>query len=165
MESTHDYIAVIDFGSQFAHLIARRVRQHGVLAKIFTPDTPTHHYADAKGVILSGGPKSTIAIDAVPYDPGIFKLSVPILGLCYGHQLIAMHFGGKVAKGKTKEYGQADVTVTDHTDLFRGLGKTERVWMSHWDVVTQVPAGFEVIGSTPDCDIAIMRHRTKQIWS
>ncbi len=161
----HDYIAVIDFGSQFAHLIARRVRQHGVLAKIFTPDTPTHHYADAKGVILSGGPKSTIAADAVPYDPGIFKLSVPILGLCYGHQLIALHFGGQVAKGKTKEYGQADVTVTDHTDLFQGLGKTERVWMSHWDVVTQAPEGFEVIGSTPDCAIAIMRHRTKQIWS
>jgi GMP synthase (glutamine-hydrolysing) len=163
--SQHQYIAVIDFGSQFAHLIARRVRQHGVLAKIFTPDTPTHLYADAKGVILSGGPKSTIAADAVPYDPGIFKLNVPILGLCYGHQLIALHFGGTVAKGKTKEYGQADVTIKDHSDLFKGLGKSERVWMSHWDVVTKAPAGFEVFGSTADCDIAVMRNTEKRIWS
>lgn len=161
----HQYIAVIDFGSQFAHLIARRVREHGVLAKIFTPDTPAHMYADAKGVILSGGPKSTIAADAVPYDPGIFKLGLPILGLCYGHQVIAQHFGGQVERGITKEYGQADVTILDHTDIFHGLAKQERVWMSHWDVVARAPAGFEVIGSTRDCPIAAMRDTTKRIWS
>ena len=81
-----DYIAVIDFGSQYAHLIARRVRQLNVLAKIFTPDMSVSAYKDASGIILSGGPKSTIAADAVAYDPGMFKLGVPILGLCYGHQ-------------------------------------------------------------------------------
>lgn len=160
-----DYIAVIDFGSQFAHLIARRVRQLNVLAKIFTPDMPASAYRDAKGIILSGGPKSTIGADAVPYDPGMFKLGLPMLGLCYGHQLIAKHFGGAVAKGKTKEYGQAKLTVKDKLDLFKGLNKTEPVWMSHWDNVVQVPAGFTVLGTTADSPIAAMVSRERKIWS
>ena len=161
----HQYIAVIDFGSQFAHLIARRIRQHGVLAKIFTPDTNPAEYADAKGIILSGGPKSTIAEDAVPYDHRLFATTVPMLGLCYGHQLIALHFGGKVTKGKTKEYGQADVTLTKPDMLFAGLAKKQRVWMSHWDVVAATPPAFVAIGQTDDCPIAVMRHTTKPIWS
>jgi len=161
----HHYIAVIDFGSQFAHLIARRIRQQGVLAKIFTPDTDPKLYADAQGIILSGGPKSTIAEDAVPYNHKVFDLGLPILGLCYGHQLIALHFGGQVAKGKTKEYGQADVTIQDHSSIFAKLGKKERVWMSHWDVVSAAPAGFEVIASTPDCPIAAMHNADRKIWS
>ncbi len=163
--STHQYIAVIDFGSQFAHLIARRIRQLGVLAKIYTPDTNPAEYADAKGIILSGGPKSTIAEDAVEYDHRVFDLNVPILGLCYGHQLIALHFGGQVTKGKTKEYGQADVTIHNATDLFKGLKSKERVWMSHWDVVSQAPAGFEVIAGTVDCPIASMCDSQRKIWS
>lgn len=163
--SKHEYIAVIDFGSQFAHLIARRVRQHNVLAKIFTPDMPASAYKDAKGVILSGGPKSTIGDDAIVYDPGVFTLGVPVLGLCYGHQLIAKHFGGQVAKGKTKEYGQADVNISDRTDVFKNLSKQERVWMSHWDVVTQAPPGFDIIGGTHDCPVAAMRNTEKRIWS
>ncbi len=161
----HDYIAVIDFGSQFAHLIARRVRQHNVLAKIFTPDMSASAYADAKGVILSGGPKSTIGEGAIEYDPGVFEMGVPVLGLCYGHQVTALHFGGKVAKGITKEYGQADVKIKNKDDVFKGLADKERVWMSHWDVVTEVPEGFEVIGSTHDCEVAAMRNVEKQIWS
>lgn len=165
MEPKHHYIAVLDFGSQFAHLIARRIRQHGVLAKIFLPDANPAEYADAKGIILSGGPKSTIAEDAVPYHHGVFSSGVPILGLCYGHQLIALHFAGKVAKGKTKEYGQADLTITQADPLFQGLHSKQRVWMSHWDVVTQAPPGFEVIGQTADCPIAAMHHATKPIWS
>ncbi|EKD76719.1 MAG: hypothetical protein ACD_43C00011G0003 [uncultured bacterium] len=165
MPTKHHYIAVIDFGSQFAHLIARRIRQHGVLAKIFTPDTNPAEYADAQGIILSGGPKSTIAADAVPYDHRLFNTTVPILGLCYGHQLMALHFGGKVTKGKTKEYGQADVTLTTPDILFSGLEKTQRVWMSHWDVVGETPKDFVVLGKTTDCSIAIMRHATKPIWS
>lgn len=164
-DTTHQYIAVIDFGSQFAHLIARRIRQHGVLAKIFTPDTNPAEYADAKGIILSGGPKSTIAEDAVPYDHRLFATTVPMLGLCYGHQLIALHFGGKVTKGKTKEYGQADVTLTKPDTLFADLAKKQRVWMSHWDVVAATPPEFVAIGETADCPIAVMRHTTKPIWS
>lgn len=163
--SKHEYIAVIDFGSQFAHLIARRVRQHNVLAKIFTPDMPVSAYKNAKGIILSGGPKSTIGDDAIVYDPGVFTLGVPVLGLCYGHQLIAKHFGGVVAKGKTKEYGQADVHITDTADVFKGLAKQERVWMSHWDVVTKAPKGFDIIGNTLDCPVAAMRNTEKRIWS
>ena len=161
----HEYIAVIDFGSQFAHLIARRIRQHNVLAKIFTPDVPASAYKDAKGVILSGGPSSTITDEAIQYDPGVFKLGVPVLGLCYGHQLIAQHFGGSVVKGKTKEYGQADVDITDHSDVFAGRAAKERVWMSHWDVVEQAPAGFEVIGTTRDCPVAAMKNVEDRIWS
>lgn len=165
MSSKHHYIAVIDFGSQFAHLIARRIRQHGVLAKIFLPDADPVEYADAQGIILSGGPKSTIAEDAVPYNHRLFENSVPILGLCYGHQLIALHFGGTVAKGKTKEYGQADLAIKKSDPIFHALDKKQRVWMSHWDVVTKIPAGFEVIGSTIDCPIAAMRNVAKRIWS
>ncbi|MDP3970678.1 MAG: glutamine-hydrolyzing GMP synthase [bacterium] len=161
----HEYIAVIDFGSQFAHLIARRIRQHNVLAKIFTPDTPVHEYKDAKGVILSGGPRSTIDESAINYDRGVFKLGVPILGLCYGHQLIAQHFGGTVEKGKTKEYGQATLHINDKSDIFQDLSNEERVWMSHWDVVGTAPADFEVIGSTKDCEVAAMRNVTENIWS
>lgn len=161
----HDYIAVIDFGSQFAHLIARRIRQHNVLAKIFTPDMSAAAYKDARGIVLSGGPSSTIDESAVQYDPGLFKLNVPILGLCYGHQLIAQYFKGKVEKGITKEYGQADVEVADFSDIFKGLNSKERVWMSHWDVVTKQPAGFEIIGSTQDCPVAAMRNSEKKIWS
>jgi GMP synthase (glutamine-hydrolysing) len=164
-KTAHQYIAVIDFGSQFAHLIARRIRQHGVLAKIFTPDTNPEEYVDAKGIILSGGPKSTIAADAVPYDRRLFATEVPMLGLCYGHQLIALHFGGRVTKGKTKEYGQADVTLTQPDVLFTGLQKKQRVWMSHWDVVAKTPADFVTIGATADCPIAVMRHVSKPIWS
>ncbi len=165
MKRTPDYIAVIDFGSQFAHLIARRVRQLNVLAKIFTPDTPASVYQDAAGVILSGGPKSTIGTDAIAYDPGMFKLGKPMLGLCYGHQLIAKHFGGTVAKGKTKEYGQAQLTVKDKLDLFKGLNTTEPVWMSHWDNVMQAPRGFTVLGTTPDSPVAAMVNRNQQVWS
>lgn len=161
----HQYIAVIDFGSQFAHLIARRIRQHNVLAKIFTPDMPASAYKDAKGIILSGGPKSTIGEDAIQYDPGMFMQGVPVLGLCYGHQLIAQHFGGTVEKGKTKEYGQADVQISDKSDVFKDLADSERVWMSHWDVVSKTPADFEVIGSTKDCSIAAMRNLDQRIWS
>ncbi len=163
--SEHNYIAVIDFGSQFAHLIARRVRQLGVLAKIFTPDAPAHLYADAKGIILSGGPRSTIDTSAVMYDPGMFTLGVPVLGLCYGHQLIAKHFGGQVERGRTKEYGQAEITILDQATIFRGLGKRECVWMSHWDVVTRAPDGFKVIASTADCPIAAMQHPERRLWS
>lgn len=163
--SSHQYIAVLDFGSQFAHLIARRIRQHGVLAKIYTPDTNPAEYADAKGIVLSGGPKSTIAEDAVQYNHRLFDTSLPILGLCYGHQLTALHFGGNVAKGKTKEYGQADVILTKTDPLFSGLAKKQRVWMSHWDVVTKLPRDFVILGKTVDCPIAIMRHMTKPIWS
>lgn len=161
----HQYIAVIDFGSQFAHLIARRIRQHNVLAKIFTPDMPASAYKDAKGIILSGGPKSTIGDEAIQYDPGMFMLGVPVLGLCYGHQLIAQHFGGTVEKGKTKEYGQADVHISDHNDIFKDLAESERVWMSHWDVVSKTPTNFEIIGSTEDCPIAAMRNQDQTIWS
>ncbi|MFA5996084.1 MAG: glutamine-hydrolyzing GMP synthase [Patescibacteria group bacterium] len=162
---TIDYIAVLDFGSQYAHLIARRVRELNVLAKIFTPDMPVSAYKNAKGIILSGGPKSTIDDSAVVYDPGLFKLGVPVLGLCYGHQLIAKHFGGQVSKGVTKEYGQAKLNITEQTDLFKGTNKTETVWMSHWDVVTKAPVDFQVIGTTPDCAVAAMANKSQKIWS
>lgn len=162
---SHHYIAIIDFGSQFAHLIARRIREQGVLAKIFTPDTPTTDYADAQGIILSGGPKSTIGGDAIDYNADLFTLGLPILGVCYGHQVIATHFGGTVEKGATKEYGKSYFQALDTSDLLAGLDDQEQVWMSHWDSVIQAPAGFEIIGSTQDSQIAALGNSQKKIWS
>ncbi len=149
------HIAILDFGSQYMHLNTRRIRQLGVLSKIYPTDVNAHDVKDVYGIILSGGPNS-VTEQKVPYDPGIFDLDVPILGLCYGHQLMAHHYGGVVTPAHNREYGMATLLVQDKSGVFEGLNETEQVWMSHWDSVTQVPDGFHVIGTTSDCPVAAM---------
>ncbi|MFA6027730.1 MAG: glutamine-hydrolyzing GMP synthase [Patescibacteria group bacterium] len=148
------YIAILDFGSQYTHLIARRIRQLGVLAKIYSPDVEESVLKESWGIILSGSPKSVYQ-EKIPYNPVIFKLKKPLLGLCYGHQLMAYYLGGKVGKGDTKEYGEAKIKISK-SKIFQGLKKEEVVWMSHGDYVSKLPAGFKLVGKSRDCAVSAM---------
>lgn len=156
-------IAILDFGSQYTHLIARRIRELGVVSHIYPIHTPAASLAHSAGIILSGGPKSTIADDALSCDQGIFSLGTPILGLCYGHQLLAKHFGGIVTKGESREYGVATLSPTP-SPLFQSLPATSTVWMSHGDYVSVLPPGFKQIASTGNDSIAAMAAEEKKIY-
>jgi GMP synthase (glutamine-hydrolysing) len=143
----HDRIAVVDFGGQYAHLIATKVRRQHVLAEIRQPEDPTEVFAGYKGIILSGSPSlSAFGEDSV-YNKGIYDLDVPILGFCFGHQEIAKHYGGDVIHGG-REWGPADLHVVRDHPLFQGLSRHEPVWMSHFDSVVSVGPDFEELGFT-----------------
>ena len=148
-------IIVLDAGGQYCHLIARKVRDLGVYAEVRASETPAAELASAKGIIISGGPSSVYDPDSPTVDPAIFDLGVPVLGICYGQQLMAHLLGGEVRRGDKGEYGLATLELQDAADpLFAGLGGTQQVWMSHRDVVGQVPEGFAVTGRTGTCSIA-----------
>jgi len=141
----HDAIAVIDFGGQYAHLIANKVRRHRVLAEILQPEDPTEKFEGYKGIIISGSPSLASHGEDSDYNKGIFDLDMPIIGFCFGHQQIAQHYGGSVIHG-AQEWGHADLhTVIDHP-LFKGLPETHQVWMSHFDTVSAVGEDFEELG-------------------
>ncbi len=159
-----DKIAVLDFGGQYAHLIANRIRRLGVYSEIFDGETPASKLLDYKGIILSGGPSSVREKNATKCDLGIFELGVPILGICYGHQLIAYSLGGEVEKGAVREYGPATVNFSETKSIFEGQSDIEQVWMSHFDQVMKVPDDFFVVGSTEDCPIAAMANYEKNIF-
>ncbi|MCX6552890.1 MAG: glutamine-hydrolyzing GMP synthase [Acidobacteria bacterium] len=144
---THDAIAVIDFGGQYAHLIATKVRRLRVLAEIRQPDDPTEAFQAYKGIIISGSPSLSSFGEDSAYNKAIYDLPVPILGLCFGHQEIAKHYGGTVTHGG-REWGPADLHVVVDSPLFKGLARTERVWMSHFDSVTSVGPEFREVGFT-----------------
>ncbi len=141
----HDKIAVIDFGGQYAHLIATKVRRLNVLAEILQPEDPAATFLEYKGIILSGSPSLSSEGEDSAYDKGIFDLEVPILGFCFGHQEIAKHYGGKVEHTK-REYGPANLRIQGESPIFKGLHPEETVWMSHGDTVTLCPPGFNEIG-------------------
>ncbi len=151
-------IAILDFGSQYTHLIARRIRELNVRALIFSPKTPAKSVADAKGIILSGAPWSVIENDAPTPDKDIFKLGIPILGICYGLQLLGKIFGGDVLSSKKREYGSAEFFPADDP-LFQGMPEVTTVWMSHGDKLTKLPAGFEVIGKTANSEFAGIKNK------
>jgi len=157
-------IAVIDFGSQYTHLITRRVRQLCVLAKIYPPAVDLKELKGIRGLILSGGPNSVYDKTAVKYNKKLLDLSVPILGLCYGHQLLAHHFGGEVKPGKTKEYGFAELNLLRPNKFFSGLPKISKIWMSHGDSVKVLPQGFSVLAKTFDCPVAAMADDQRKIY-
>jgi GMP synthase (glutamine-hydrolysing) len=144
---THDAIAVIDFGGQYAHLIATKVRRLHVLAEIRQPEDPIDAFLGYRGLILSGSPSFSSFGEDSGYTKAIYDLDVPILGFCFGHQEIAKHYGGTVVHGG-REWGPADLQIIEECPLFAGLGKTERVWMSHFDSVTSVGPGFHEVGYT-----------------
>ncbi|MBK7048230.1 MAG: glutamine-hydrolyzing GMP synthase, partial [bacterium] len=142
----HDVIAVIDFGGQYAHLIATKVRRAArVLAEIRQPEDPCEAFASCKGIILSGSPSLASFGEDSDWNKAILDLDVPILGFCFGHQEIAKHYGGTVIHGK-QEWGRADLHLTGEHALFKGLGPVETVWMSHFDSVTAVGEGFRELG-------------------
>ncbi len=141
----HDTIAVIDFGGQYAHLIATKVRRQNVLAEILQPEDPLEKFAKYKGIILSGSPALSAYGEDSGYTKEIYDLDIPILGFCFGHQEIAKHYGGKVVHGK-QEWGHADLYILREHPLFAGLDEVEQVWMSHFDSVVAVGPDFEELG-------------------
>lgn len=160
-----DTIAVLDFGGQYAHLIANRVRRLGVFTEIHSPNAPVSELEGVKGIIYSGGPSSVYAADAPEYNPEILSLPVPKLGICYGHQLLAFQQGGKVQPGKVKEYGIADLKVLEPADpIFDGVPQASPMWMSHGDSVSELPAGYKIIASTDDCPIAAVACPEKRLY-
>lgn len=143
----HDSIAVVDFGGQYAHLIATKVRRQNVLAEILQPEDPVEKFKPHKGIILSGNPSLSSFGEDSDYNKEIFDLDVPILGFCFGHQEIAKHYGGAVMNGK-QEFGRAQLHIRREHPLFKGLSRSEQVWMSHNDTVTAIGPDFEELGYT-----------------
>lgn len=154
-------VAVLDFGSQYAHLIVRRLRELGAYAELLAPDTPVEKLKMYNALVLSGGPQNLSESDALRIDPAVFTLGIPVLGICYGMQLMAYELGGTVAAGKHREYGRATVTAMG-SGILTG---DEPVWMSHGDQVTKVPEGFTSTASSSDCAIAAMEHAEKMLFA
>ncbi len=168
MDIHADRLLILDFGSQYTQLIARRVREHGVYSEILPCDVDPQRITEfaPKGVILSGGPESTTVETGWKIPSEVYQLNVPILGICYGMQALAQELGGKVEPSDLREFGHADLTLEGQSDLFSGLSDTGRlsVWMSHGDRVTVLPPGFAVIGSSAHAPIAAMADLTRHIY-
>jgi GMP synthase (glutamine-hydrolysing) len=161
-----DRVLVVDFGAQYAQLIARRVREAHVYSEIVPRDVTAAEVRERNpvGVILSGGPPSVYAEDAYDLDPEILELGIPILGICYGHQVLAHALGGTVARTEIAEYGRADLEVRDAGLLLADLPDRQVVWMSHGDTVIAAPEGFRVTAATADSPVAAMEDRERGFY-
>jgi GMP synthase (glutamine-hydrolysing) len=170
MQVKYDTILVLDFGGQYCHLIGRRIRENGVYSEIVPHDiSPEEIKAlnekfNIKGLILSGGPSSVYEPNAPKLNPRILEVNLPILGLCYGHQLLAQLTNGKVKPAACKEYGIAQVAIDKPVGVLEGLSKHEKVWMSHGDTVFALPLEFEALAHTDNCPVAAFRHKQKPIY-
>ncbi len=165
-KSTHSKILILDFGSQYTQVIARRIRECQVYSEIIRFDTPAGEVAalKPKGLILSGGPSSVYDKGAPQIDPEIFSLGVPMLGICYGLMLMAHHLGGRVVFTGRREYGAGVLHVKNGSELLAGLGEQLDVWNSHGDEVTALPKGFRVAGTTEGCDFAAVEHPQRKLY-
>ncbi|MDG2020484.1 MAG: glutamine-hydrolyzing GMP synthase [Phycisphaerales bacterium] len=159
-------IPILDFGSQYTQLIARRIRELGAFSLLVAPDTDleTIRGLNPKGIILSGGPSSVNESDAPTCDPGILELGVPVLGICYGMQLGCELLGGTVESSSTREFGRAQLEIGDSEGLLAGIPARTSVWMSHGDQVTGLSDAFESVASTSTCPYAAVRHRDSSFW-
>jgi GMP synthase (glutamine-hydrolysing) len=157
-------IVVLNAGGQYCHLIARRIRELGVHAVVGDIDKPAADLADARGIIISGGPASVTEPTSPSVDPKIYDLGVPILGICYGHQLMARDLQGRVEPGVTKEYGHSSLHAGDCLLFQRIVTRSLRVWMSHGDTVVDIPPGFSIVGETDDCKVAAMEDRGRRLF-
>jgi len=160
-------VLVVDFGAQYAQLIARRVREAHVYSEIVPPTISAREVQEKKpgAIILSGGPKSVYETPAPSLDPAIYELGIPILGICYGAQLMAQQLGGEVAKTGGAEYGRTEITRTGDSVLFNGRDNEKICWMSHGDAITQAPKGFHVSASTPGAPIAVMENPDQKLFA
>jgi GMP synthase (glutamine-hydrolysing) len=158
-------ITVLDAGGQYCHLIARKVRDLGVYAEVAPSETPASELAGRKGVIISGGPSSVYDPGSPTTDPHALHSGVPVLGICYGQQLMAHILGGRVQKGERGEYGFAQLDLKHADGLFRGVVGRQQVWMSHRDAVQAPPPGFEILGSTPTCAVAAMASPERGLYA
>ncbi len=166
MDLLSERVLVLDFGSQFSQLIARRVRDQNVYCEIIRHDVSAEIIAARKpsAIILSGGPASVYEPDAPKCDPNIFGLGIPVLGICYGMQLVSQALGGMVENCPSREFGRARLEIGQMEKLFAGFPHEIDVWMSHGDQVTSVPAGFETLASTQTCPYAAVKHPTLPIY-
>ncbi|RAZ66420.1 glutamine-hydrolyzing GMP synthase [Planococcus maitriensis] len=159
-------IVVLDFGSQYNQLITRRIREIGVYSELH-PHTITAteiKEMNATGIIFSGGPNSVYDENAFSIDPEIFEMGLPILGICYGMQLMALRMEGKVEKASNREYGKAELTLTKESSIFKDVPQEQIVWMSHGDLVTAAPPGFDVIATSPGCPVAAMANEERKLY-
>jgi GMP synthase (glutamine-hydrolysing) len=165
-KSTHSKILILDFGSQYTQVIARRIRECQVYSEIVRFDTPAADVAASKpkGLILSGGPASVYDKGAPQIDPKIFSLGVPVLGICYGLMLMANHLGGHVVFSGRREYGAGVLHIKNGSELLSGLGEQLDVWNSHGDEVTALPEGFRVAGTTEGCDFAAVEDPQRKLY-
>ena len=163
LETGHETLLILDFGSQYTQLIARRIREQGVFCEIrpCTMVAPGELPPNIKGLILSGGPDSVLESDAPPFDSGWLDLSLPILGICYGMQLMTHLGGGKVVRGTHREYGKATLAVTKPGTLFEGVPGESTIWMSHGDHVEEMPTGYHLVASA-SCPVAAMERNDGQ---
>jgi len=160
-------ILILDFGSQVTQLIARRVREQSVYCEIHPYNIPFDKIRSfaPKGIILSGGPASVYDKDAPHSDPRIFEMGLPVLGICYGMQLMTHQLGGRVERSAKREYGGAMMTLDDTSDLFAGFGGKAEVWMSHGDRIEEMPAGFSAIAHTEQCPAAAMKNEASRFYA
>jgi len=159
-------VLVLDFGSQYAQLIARRVREQHVYCEIVRHNITAKRVRELapKGLILSGGPASVYEKDAPKCDPGLFELGIPVLGICYGMQLVCTALGGDVDNAPSSEFGRAECTVSCDDDLFSGVSPETQVWMSHGDQVANIADSFTSLASTGTCPYAAVRHKQLPIY-
>ena len=161
-----ELILIIDFGSQYSQLIARRIREYNVYCEVYPPQITAKKIKELapKGIIFSGGPCSITQKNAPKCDKGIFALGIPLLGICYGMQLIANHFQGKVGKSSDREYGRTELFIDNTRDLFSGLGKKIITWMSHEDKVSKLPKGFSCLAHTKNSPYAGFKNNELKIF-
>lgn len=159
-------VIVLDFGSQYAQLIARRVRDQNVYCEIVRHDLSAERIAEIApmGIVLSGGPNSVYEEGAPRCDPKLFDLGIPVLGICYGMQLVCEALGGKVHNAESREYGRAHCDVVDSSDLFEGITSQTEVWMSHGDQVEAIADDFEALAKTSTCPFAAVRHKRLPVY-
>jgi GMP synthase (glutamine-hydrolysing) len=162
--SHHETVFILDFGAQYAQLIARRVREHHCYCEIVPATVDPARLAGAKGIILTGGPASVYAKGAPRCDPAIFGLGIPVLGICYGMQLMCHDLGGRVVAASRREYGHARLDIVEHGDLFHGIPSRTQVWMSHGDSVEAPGPGFEVLARTTNTPFAAVRHAERHLY-
>ena len=162
----HEIVAVFDFGSQYAQLIVRRIRELGIYAEIVRHDITRKELSEISpaALVLSGGPSSVLHDGYPTIDPGIMDLNIPTFGICYGMQLLASALGGAVEEGKSGEYGPATIEVTDSQNIFYGLEPRLDVWMSHGDHVVAMPPGFRILAGTADCPMAAIGNDARGVY-
>src|SRR3989338_182364 len=169
MNPLQDGILILDFGSQYTQLIARRIREQNVYSEIrpYAISLSEIQKLKPKGIIFSGGPASVLDPKAHFIDPEIYNLGMPILGICYGMQLMTHQLHGKVEKALDREYGNAEVTLVEDSLLWRGLSKENplKAWMSHGDRILKLPSGFKIIARSKNSPAAAMCHETKPLYA
>ncbi len=161
-----DKIIILDFGSQYSHLICRRIRDANVFCEIYPYNLTSDQIKklSPNGIVFSGGPSSVYYENSPKPDKKIFELGIPILGICYGHQIIVDNFKGKVKRSHTREYGKAVLTIDDKSDLFKNLDKSINCWMSHSDVAEKTPSGFKVLAHTENSFAAAIGNQEKKFY-